>query len=158
MDIARLSLALLLCVSGCRTRGDNFLCLNRGIAYQEPFWRAEIKRGLHWRRGDPEPFLFIGHGGDDADGVWCAWPDEGLSDGPLPLAEVARGLAGSHPGRPVFILSCNKNGRRLGVPGVYYARRVVRCIPYSDTTGTKADQFEELGTDERPGPTSRPSR
>lgn len=145
--------------------GRNQLCWSQKLAHGAPFWRAEIKRGLHWHRGDPEPFLFICHGGDDATGEWCAWPDKRVNGGlTIPMSWVATGLAGTHPGRPIFLLSCNRNAllscnrnaHCLGVPGVYYARRVILSVPYLDVTGRFADQFEELGTDEHPAPTAPP--
>jgi hypothetical protein len=125
------------------------LIWSANIAAGEPEWRSEIKANLP--PGTPEPFLFVCHGGDDKDGVWCAWPDLVIDGGdPIPEKYVARMLkAMLPPGTPIYFVSCNASGRTLGVPGVHYARHIVRTFPYTGWQDEEvtADRFEDFVTD-----------
>lgn len=150
LSVLALALSLL---SGCVTRpvagpaADNVLILNKNIAWGELFWRTEIKSGLP--RNSPEPYLVICHGGDNKQGVWCLWPDNSAGDG-IPVTPFVDALRRTRPPhQPIFLLVCNKQGRSLNVPGVYYMKSVVCAAPYTAYAVGRdtADRFGQFVTD-----------
>ena len=106
-----------------------------------PRWRAEARDVL-----GPDVIVFDCHGGYDAAGTWSAFPDEGR---PVPMADVARGLKLLYPGRPILLVTCNKRGHTLGVPGVHYAKRLVACNPHVGLPGW-ALSIDDFVTDPNP--------
>jgi hypothetical protein len=54
-----------------------------------------------------------------------------------------------YPGRTVVLLACNTGHLKLGIPGVYYAKSSVWCVPDRNVADFIELQFHRLGIFDR---------
>lgn len=106
--------ALLLVVCGCAAPGkvSDTIVLSRNLRHAAILWRAEAKQ-----RVPGKPVLLIVHGGT-REGRWVFHPDKG---GDMPADSTLRLLKKVYGDRDLVVVSCNEDGHKLDVPGVWYA-------------------------------------
>jgi hypothetical protein len=87
-----------------------------------PAWKAEIARRF------PHAVGVLVHGGDFIEGQWIV----GANLSPHHLSttkEVVEHYQKLYPDRTIVLLACNTGHLKLGIPGVYYFKSSVWCIP-----------------------------
>lgn len=93
-----------------------------------PLWEREIAR-----RFDNAVAIFV-HGGDFVEGEWIV----GTSYAPMrhvtPIRQIVERYRRLYPNRTVVVLACNTGHLPIGIPGVYYARSLVWCVPDRELT------------------------
>lgn len=96
--------------------------LDPSLARYSPLWQAEIGRRFSHAVG-----VFV-HGGDIVDGEWVVRTSirPGHS---MRVQEVVSHFQALYPTRTIVLLACNPGHLKLGIPGVYYAKSNVWCVP-----------------------------
>lgn len=96
----------------------------------EPFanmWQKEINR-----RFDNAVMILV-HGGDFVEDQWIVGDWQYRSGVHVrPIKDVVAETQKMYPGRTIVLLACNPGHLNLGIPGVYYAKSSVWCIPDRD--------------------------
>jgi hypothetical protein len=95
--------------------------LDPTLSVYAPMWRDEIAR-----RFDNAVGILV-HGGDFQEGVWIL--GVGYGGHVTPAKDIVRHYQAKHPTRTVVLLACNTGNVELGIPGVYYAKSSVFCVP-----------------------------
>lgn len=85
-------------------------------------WQKEIGR----RFDNAVGLLF--HGGDFVRGQWIGGTTPGIHH-VEPIQDVVKRFQKLYPGRTIVLLACNTGHLDLGIPGVYYAKSSVWCVP-----------------------------
>jgi hypothetical protein len=111
-------------------------CLDPTLEMFAPLWRAEIGR-----RFDNAAVILV-HGGDFVAGEWIV--AAGFGGHVTPVKEVVQRFQKLHPGRTICLISCNPGGVKLGIPGVYYGKSNIWCVP--DRALGSGDTFTESRT------------
>jgi hypothetical protein len=111
-------------------------CLDPTLEMFAPLWRAEIGR-----RFDNAAVILV-HGGDFVAGEWIV--AAGFGGHVTPVKEIVKRFQKLHPGRTICLISCNPGGVKLGIPGVYYGRSNIWCVP--DRALGSGDTFTESRT------------
>jgi hypothetical protein len=111
-------------------------CLDPTLELFAPLWRAEIGR-----RFDNAVVILV-HGGDFVAGEWIV--AAGFGGHVTPVKEIVQRFQKLHPGRTVCLISCNPGGVKLGIPGVYYGKSNIWCVP--DRALGSGDTFTESRT------------
>lgn len=102
-----------------------------------PLWKAEIGRRF------PNAVGILLHGGDFVEGQWIV----GGHISPRhvsPVREIVEHYQKLYPTRTIVLLACNTGHLSLGIPGVYYAKSSVWCVP--DRAIPIADGFDYKAT------------
>jgi hypothetical protein len=86
-------------------------------------WRKEIARRF------PNAIAVLVHGGDFVEGQWIVGTNIAKDRRVMPAADVVRHYQKLYPGRTLVLLACNPGHLKLGIPGVYYAKANVWCVP-----------------------------
>lgn len=107
--------------------------MDPSLAVFAPMWQREIGR-----RFDNAVAILV-HGGDFEQGRWIVGAAIGNSrelerKHVTEAAEVVRFYQKCYPGRTIVLLACNTGHLNLGVPGVYYAKSSVWCVPDRELT------------------------
>ncbi len=97
--------------------------LDPSLAIYEPMWKAEIGR-----RFDNAVGILV-HGGDFVEGQWIVGSHRQPWKHVTPIQDVVREIQARYPGRVVVLLACNTGHLDLGIPGVYYSKSSVWCVP-----------------------------
>jgi hypothetical protein len=111
-------------------------CLDPTLELFAPLWRAEIGR-----RFDNAVVILV-HGGDFVAGEWIV--AAGFGGHVTPVKEIVQRFQKLHPGRTICLISCNPGGVKLGIPGVYYGKSNIWCVP--DRALGSGDTFTESRT------------
>jgi hypothetical protein len=91
-----------------------------------PLWEKEIGR-----RFDNAVGILV-HGGDFVRGQWIAGTE--MQNGHVEsMQDVVRRFQKLYPDRTIVLLACNTGHLALNIPGVYYAKSSVWCVPDRDT-------------------------
>lgn len=83
-------------------------------------WHNEINRRF------PNAVGLMLHGGEIVNGEWFVKPDGRFL---VRTADLVRQEQAKFPGKTIVVIACNPGHLTLGIPGVYYAKDSVWCIP-----------------------------
>ena len=97
--------------------------LDPTLAHYAPLWRDEIGRRFDNAVG------ILCHGGDFVAGEWVLGTSYAPHDHVTPVREIVEHYRKRHPGRTVVLLACNTGHVKLGIPGVWYFKNSVWCVP-----------------------------
>lgn len=127
---------LLVCVAmvlaGCKPDdGPDVIMrvLDPSLEQYSVMWQNEIGRRVHHALG------IIVHGGDFVQGQWIVGTNEYASGEHVKTAqEVVTYYQNLYPDRTIVLISCNTGHVPLGIPGVYYAKASIWCVPDRNVT------------------------
>lgn len=88
-----------------------------------PMWQAEIGRRFNNAVG------VLVHGGDFEEGRWIVGAHLASHRHVMLTADLVRHYQALYPTRTIVLLACNTGHLNLGIPGVYYSKASVWCIP-----------------------------
>lgn len=95
--------------------------LDPSLGQFEEMWRAEINRKFDHAVG------ILVHGGDFVEGQWIV--GTGYGRHVSTVGEVVSHYQHLYPDRTIVLLACNPGHIDLHMPGVYYAKSSVWCVP-----------------------------
>jgi hypothetical protein len=96
-------------------------CLDPSLEVYSAMWRDEIGRRF------PNAIGILCHGGDLVEGEWVL--GVGYTGHLTPAREIVARYQKLHKGRTIVLLACNTGNLKLNMPGVWYAKDSVFCIP-----------------------------
>jgi len=97
--------------------------LDPSLAIFAPMWQMEIGRRF------PHAVGILVHGADFVEGQWIVGTNIAAGRRVTPVVEIVKHYQRLYPTRTVVLLACNTGHLKLGIPGVYYAKSSVWCVP-----------------------------